>query len=783
MKRHLLPALLLLSAGTLLGQTPQRTFPTSAFTAPSARSILWQLPGAKEPIEWRPSASSFASRGVRTWLAYQDGRIIGSLALSPSGWASGELDLGGRFRISADAERGTLLLSRASVARPSCALGETEQRMPRRQVARAEEAEKKPEFTDGYFRTLRLAVLISNEDYESTEFQRSQERIETWLAGLETYLNGIYVRDAGVAFTIVRDKKLYQTGLERQSVLLDQITGLINERIGSDSYDVGIALLDRGDGHDLAGLARLHGAAIPKMKGNAWVSVRDYHTLAHEIGHLLGGYHTYGRNRNGYHETGGGGDGSEPGSGSSVLGYGQSYDGPFLSLSTLRRMRWTLADADRYHPEESRHRTEGNTPPVIDRAKMRKEYIVPRGTFFTIPVYASDRDGDPLTYTCYQEGGSYADPARFYPVSAQHSPVLEFGRRYGTGGSLLPGSDQIVVGEYSIRVAVSDVLPVEEAIQRKRAPLYDSYLARVKVVDVARPFKMTAGLKSSYQTGEKFTLRWDVDEEFFRDRKGPVRILLSRDRGRTYEELIPATPNDGECEVIMPLEPLGWEWTYGITLDDGSYQGLSAMNKGVLRIETLEDGYYDLSPNKASMGIDSREGIELLESPISFVGLPTERILHLSADQPLPERPEVSATSGGRMIDVSYSEVTEGGVLRRLWSAADAGREAHYAQYIVRDAKVSPQPDPVTPTPDPEEPKVTPTEGVQAGSALRARVEAGQLILTGTTAGAELTLWDLSGHRLGAYRTTADRTQVPAPRSPLFLVRVGSAVLKVQRTR
>ena len=81
-------------------------------------------------------------------------------------------------------------------------------------------------------------------------------------------------------------------------------------------------------------------------KGGATVGDQDYGTIAHELGHLFGGYHTFATKVNQV----GQGIGSEPGMGQSVMSYGGGYLRDFLSLITLEQMQAPLHGADALHP-------------------------------------------------------------------------------------------------------------------------------------------------------------------------------------------------------------------------------------------------------------------------------------------------------------------------------------------------------------------------------------------------------------------------------------------------
>ena len=66
-----------------------------------------------------------------------------------------------------------------------------------------------------------------------------------------------------------------------------------------------------------------------------------------------------------------------------MMSYGYPYKEDFISLESLRMMHPVTMESDYKLPAAAKHTATTNTAPRIDRAKMRAEYRVPKGTFFT----------------------------------------------------------------------------------------------------------------------------------------------------------------------------------------------------------------------------------------------------------------------------------------------------------------------------------------------------------------------------------------------------------------
>ena len=526
-----------------------------------------------------------------------------------------------------------------------------------------------PTISDGVFREYRLAVYMTNEGFRSEQLNQDVSKVKAFWKELETFLNNIYVRDLGVRFTIVQDERLIEKSY-KGSYAYDAGTKLINAAIGSDAYDIGI-VVNYIEGGALQGLASPGGVKFQDRKGWAIVNSQEMITIGHELGHLFGADHPF---------VGGAGlvgRCTEPKSGQSMMSYGYPYKEDFISLESLRMMQPVTKASDFKLPTEAKHTTPTNTAPRIDRAKMRAEYRVPKGTFFTIPVYATDAEQSSLLYAFNQFGCHSGNPATFPVFPPQHDAKLSFGRRYG-GASMIANSDEIPVGNYQFWLSVSDALPVEEAIAKKQAPLYDGYIANVKVVN-ATPFKITSNIASQYAMGQKLTLKWSVDKTFFKE-GSKVRVMMSDDFGETFSHvLVPSTANDGECEVYLPQR---------LMEKFSTYFNIWFAGKGLIRLETIDDDlqYYDLSNNALVDG-----GIEVVKSPVTFEGLPTNNYLKIAADAPLPPTPQVTAKVNNAPVVPSFSEKTEGNLTIRTWSVQQGGEVYGGQQFIEREAAETPE--------------------------------------------------------------------------------------------
>ena len=825
MKRSL--TLLLILALPLLSTRLHSQTSVSLMTKPELRELLhrptteWVLPlpvSLPDPLIWKELPNSFADRGIRTFGGYSSGVRIASLSIDQSGRFFGSITLqGDSYQLMTNA-LGYLSWSRVpKQSHRSCGVRTPQLRsVVQAQPSASTSAHPASGLSDGIYRKYRLAVLFSRDDFESPRINKSREQVRLYLAGLETYLNEIYVRDLGVQFVVLYDDRLIDTKLPSYQVKVQEATKLINEHIGPESYDIGVALNYDKNFPDLRGLGYI-GHINTADKGGATVGDQDYGTIAHELGHLFGGYHTFATKVNQV----GQGIGSEPGMGQSVMSYGGGYLTDFLSLITLEQMQTPLHGADALHPVRLPSE-EPNTAPVIDRSKIKSLYIVPEQTFFSITIPATDREQKELYYSCNQANFSSTQEAHFPARPPQRNPRLDFGVVYSGASTIITNSDKIPRGEYQFLLSVSDAPDIETAIKKRHAPLYDTFVTTVRVVPVDKPFRLTSPFKPVYKAGEKLTLRWDVDSKFFA-KDSQVRILFSEDEGKTYNHILaPATANDGECEVVLPQVLVGQK-TF-------QYAG-RALGKGLIRVEVIGEGLYCLSPNNP-LYKDERyiEGIQVQPSSITFVNLPESNYLRIGGDDPMPAPPAVAARHEAIDLPCEYSEVTEGLVTTRRWQAKWKDEEAAYVQFIERTTPpaVKPAPEPPIPpktedpkpappippktedpkptpappippktedpkpTPAPpippktEDPKPTPeppippkTEDPKPAPTLLVGVESGRLFVRGAKVGESVLIWDVTGKLLGRYQIYTSAENYPLPLAQYFIVRVGKEVFKL----
>ncbi|MCB0589557.1 MAG: propanediol utilization protein, partial [Phaeodactylibacter sp.] len=258
-------------------------------------------------------------------------------------------------------------------------------------------------------RNYRLAVSTTGE-----YAQYFGGTVEGAMAGIVTTMNrvnGVYERDISVRMTLIDSN--------HQVIFLDpnedpfsgstvskrnQNQSTLDQVIGSANYDVG-HVFDRAGG---GGVASLGTVCITGEKGLGYTGLGspegdpfDIDYVAHELGHQFKGFHTFN-----YCDGSQGDLPFEPGSATTIMGYagicGSSniadHSNDHFHVGNLNDMiPFTLLEEGNSCPEKI---PTGNTPPLVEAGESGQ--VIPLSTPFELTAYATDLEGDSLTYAWEQ---------------------------------------------------------------------------------------------------------------------------------------------------------------------------------------------------------------------------------------------------------------------------------------------------------------------------------------------------------------------------------------------
>ncbi|WP_315507077.1 reprolysin-like metallopeptidase [Capnocytophaga leadbetteri] len=580
-------------------------------------------------IEWQERPTSLAKEGIKSFVGYYKGNFVASLSVGKA--VSGHFDYQGVSYEISDS-KGQLVFYKSEQG--ICGNQDKEPHKHSafaRPVLAAEEAQPKIANTQ-VLRVYRLAMHIPYSTFSRYYFDSKIEKVKTFWADTEVFLNEMYLRDLGVRFEVVNDERLIIKDATKEtfastrnaSYVKDNSTIVINSLIGENSYDVGISLVyTSSQKSGIRGLAYLEGVYQPNTKADA-VAVLTKEVIAHEIGHLFGGRHTFGSHKG---SSAYDSEKTELDSGTSVMSYGSPRD--FFSLSSIERIRKRLTQV----PAKAQDKTFATQAPRIDRSKLKNHYTIPKGTFFQFYIPATDPDSSVLLYAVNQHDVRNADetPVTQYAIykPTTTNPVTIKTEYHENSGNVVANSGLAhqTTGTFTFWLGVSDAQPQQAADYIVQ---YD--LAETKVtVKEGTPFEITTTPKNKYKGGEKISLQWKVDAAIFAGTK--VRVLLSDDLGKTFKHIVLAeTANDGAEEIT-----------------------LSNINtsKAVLKVEVIDGLAFALTDyNPQTGGFTIEKDDNLASEPLAFVAATLPQDLTLSCAKEVPTA--VMPTTTGGCASVSY---------------------------------------------------------------------------------------------------------------------------------
>ena len=580
-------------------------------------------------IEWQERPTSLAKEGIKSFVGYYKGDFVASLSVGKS--VSGSFNYQGTSYEISDS-KGQLVFYKSEQG--ICGNQDKESHKHSafaRPVLAAEEAQPKIANTQ-VLRVYRLAMHIPYSTFTTSHFEEKVEKVKAFWANTEAFLNEMYMRDLGVRFEVVNDERLIIKDENQEtfartrnaSYVKDNSTIVINKLIGENSYDVGISLVfTSSQKSGIRGLAYLEGVYQPNTKADA-VAVLTKEVIAHEIGHLFGGRHTFGSHKG---SSAYDSEKTELDSGTSVMSYGSPRD--FFSLSSIERIRQRLTQV----PAKAKDKTFATQAPRIDRSKLKSHYTIPKGTFFQFYIPATDPDSSVLLYAVNQHDVRNGDQtpvtqyAIYKPTTA--NPVTIKTEYHENSGNVVANSGLAhqTTGTFTFWLGVSDAQPQQAADYIVQ---YD--LAETKVtVKEGTPFEITTNPKNKYKGGEKISLQWKVDTAIFAGTK--VRVLLSDDLGKTFKHIVLAeTANDGAEEVTLPN---------------------INTTKAVLKIEVIDGLAFALTnyhPQTGGFTIEKDDN--LASEPLAFVAATLPQDLTLSCAKEVPTA--VMPTTTGGCASVSY---------------------------------------------------------------------------------------------------------------------------------
>jgi hypothetical protein len=399
-------------------------------------------------------------------------------------------------------------------------------------------------------------------------------------------VSGVYEVDLAIRLVLIANNNLVEflnpatdPYLNNGGSDLNLITGVINNAVGVNNYDIGHLACTASN----AGVAGL-GVVCTGSKGrgltgglNPVGDGYDIDYVAHEVGHQFGGDHTFNSN-----QCASAGGSFEPGGGTTIMAYAgicaateniQPNSDPIFHAKSFDDISNFLATGS--GGACGTNTPTGNILPVI--APLQNNGIsIPINTPFTLTATATDANGDALTYNW--EGWD-AGAAGSWPSAATSTTRALFRTRVSktTGTRTFPDI-RVIAANYPGTAAPSamdglrgEVLPQVARAMKFRLTVRDNRAGGGGMVSAgdgcqdATPFIVNAVGTTPFSVtipngGESYfassvqTVTWNNAATTAAPfNVANVRITYSSDGGLTYPiVLLASTANDGSEAVTMP---------------------------------------------------------------------------------------------------------------------------------------------------------------------------------------------------------------------------------------
>ncbi|MES2774006.1 MAG: zinc-dependent metalloprotease family protein [Bacteroidota bacterium] len=447
----------------------------------------------------------------------------------------------------------------------------------------------------GQLKTMRLAQSC-NAEYANYFGATSAAQVGLVLAAFNATLtrcNGCYEKDLALHLNLIASTTsviYYSTSTDPYSTTLSQwnlqLQRTLTNIIGSANYDIGHMFGKSGGGGNAGcigcvcvnpannnSLAKGAGITSP-LDGIPQGDNFDIDYVAHEVGHQLGGNHTFSMSNEGY------GVNKEVGSGITIMGYAgiTSQDVAPHSIdifhqATIAQIQANLATKT---CPISTNITANNVAPVIGALS---NYTIPISTPFALTGAATDANGDALTY-CWEQNdnttttgaGSVASPTKATgPNWLSFPPVASGTRTFPKLSTILSGlnvTPPLAGGDAGANIealsSVSRTLNFRLTVRDNHA--YSSTApmaigqtafsdAVVTVSNTSGPFAVTApNTALTWAGGTTQNITWSVNNTTAAPVScANVKISLSTDGGQTFSTVLTAsTANDGSEALVIP---------------------------------------------------------------------------------------------------------------------------------------------------------------------------------------------------------------------------------------
>jgi hypothetical protein len=419
----------------------------------------------------------------------------------------------------------------------------------------------------------RLAVSASGE--YTTRLGGTVEDALAGIVTLFTRVNQILEKDLAITFELVgnTDSLIYLNAAtdpfsnDNASADLDANQEVTDNTIGSANYDIGHLVNTNGGG--LAGLGSI---CINSFKAQGYTGSPNpigerfiVDLLIHEVGHQLGGEHSF----NATESSCGGGNRSssgrsavEFGSGTTIMSYAglcnsqdlRNFSSPHFHAFSVSQMRQTIE-----RNNCGTDTAQNNTPPLI--ALDGTNYTIPANTPFLLDATIMDAEQSALENIWEQvnPGGFSGGTASIQEASEDNgdNPLFRSFELEPLTYRYFPRFPSILSGN----LIPGEVYPdtnrqlTMRLVSRDQEGGVASEDVTIDVVKTSDSFAITSQLQdSTWSSGSTQTITWNTgDSELAPINCANVELLVDTNNDTLFEYIVASEiPNTGSAQIVVP---------------------------------------------------------------------------------------------------------------------------------------------------------------------------------------------------------------------------------------
>ncbi|MGE8536079.1 MAG: reprolysin-like metallopeptidase [Chryseobacterium sp.] len=422
------------------------------------------------------------------------------------------------------------------------------------------------------YRTYRLALSTTGEYTKKFDPSGGTANTVTQMNATMTRVNGIFQKDFAIKLIIQDLPNIIFT-----DSTTDPYTGNLNlnlqqtltSLVGNANYDMGHVFNASGGNGNAGSIGSTcvdPATANSLAKGSAFTQNTnpvgdsfDIDYVAHEMGHQLGGNHTFS------HVSEGSGVNIEPGGGTTIMGYAgitgdnvQDFTDAYFHYSSINQVLNSLDSKPGCGTSEN---ITTNTAPVISALPA---YSIPKGTAYYLDASATDTDPIKYTWEQYDSVDSYNSISgdSGWGYNAQGALTRSYfgtasGRRYFPSLPVVMGGSLTDKTKWETVSYIPRVLKYAVTVRDENAakPMLVSAETTVTVTNDG-PFKFNGLIdNTTLYNNATNTISWDVaNTNVAPYNAANVKIEYTTDlvNGSAWTELVASTPNTGSYTAQMP---------------------------------------------------------------------------------------------------------------------------------------------------------------------------------------------------------------------------------------